>query len=454
MSTTLARKKSAGPLKVASASFIGTTIEYYDFFIYGTAAALVFPKLFFPEATPLMGTLLSFATFGVGFLARPLGGIVFGHFGDRIGRKKMLVISLTGMGIATLLMGLLPGYATIGILAPILLTVLRLFQGFMVGGEWGGATLMAVEHAPKGKKGFYGAFPQTGAPAGTALATVAFLAAAQLPDEAFLAWGWRLPFLASAVLVVVGLAIRLAVDESPAFAAARNRDELVKLPLKEAFRRHPKEIFLIAGTYLSQGVLAYITMSYLVNYSSKVVGLDRTDALLGVFVAAVIATVLYPVFGALSDTYGRKTMYFIGAVAMGLSIWPTFALINTGTVAGFMAGVILLFGIAMPPAAGVTGSLFSMVFSREVRYTGASVGYTISQIAGPAFAPTIATALFAAYGTSDAVVVYLLVVAAISIVSVALLPGGWGRKEAAFNAESLDADDAGAEPAPSAAGVR
>jgi len=453
MSTTLARKKPAGPLKVASASFIGTTIEYYDFFIYGTAAALVFPKLFFPEATPLMGTLLSFATFGVGFLARPLGGIVFGHFGDRIGRKKMLVISLTGMGIATLLMGLLPGYATIGILAPVLLTVLRLFQGFMVGGEWGGATLMAVEHAPKGKKGFYGAFPQTGAPAGTALATVAFLAAAQLPEEAFLSWGWRLPFLASAVLVVVGLVIRLAVDESPAFAAARNKDELVKLPLKEAFRRHPKEIFLIAGTYLSQGVLAYITMSYLVNYSSKVVGLDRTDALLGVFVAAVIATVLYPVCGALADTYGRKTMYFIGAVAMFVSIWPAFALINTGTVAGFMAGVILLFGIAMPPAAGVTGSLFSMVFSREVRYTGASVGYTISQIAGPAFAPTIATALFAAYGTSDAVVVYLLAVAAISIVSVALLPGGWGRKEAAFNAESLDAAD-GAEPAPSTAGVR
>ena len=453
MSTTLARKKPAGPLKVASASFIGTTTEYYDFFIYGTAAALVFPKLFFPEATPLMGTLLSFATFGVGFLARPLGGVVFGHFGDRIGRKKMLVISLTGMGVATLLMGLLPGYATIGVLAPILLTVLRLFQGFMVGGEWGGATLMAVEHAPKGKKGFYGAFPQTGAPAGTALATVAFLAAAQLPEEAFLSWGWRLPFLASAVLVVVGLAIRLAVDESPAFAAARNRGDLVKLPLKEAFRRHPKEIFLIAGTYLSQGVLAYITMSYLVNYSSKVVGLDRTDALLGVFVAAVIATVLYPVFGALADTYGRKTMYFIGAVAMFVSIWPTFALINTGTTAGFMAGVILLFGIAMPPAAGVTGSLFSMVFSREVRYTGASVGYTISQIAGPAFAPTIATALFAAYGTSDAVVAYLLVVAAISIVCVALLPGGWGRREAAFNAASLDAADGG-EPASSPVGVR
>lgn len=433
MSISRTAPKRTSPFKVAMASFIGTTIEYYDFFIYGTAAALVFPQLFFPDATPLMGTLLSFATFGVGFLARPVGGIIFGHFGDRVGRKQMLIISLVGMGLCTLLMGMLPGYAQIGIAAPILLTILRLVQGVMVGGEWGGATLMAVEHAPKGKKGFYGAFPQTGAPAGTALATVAFLAVAQMPDEAFLSWGWRLPFLASAVLVVVGLVIRLSISESPVFAAAREQQELVKVPLVEAFKRHPKEIFLIAGTYLSQGVLAYITMSYLVNYASKIVGLDRSMALLGVLIAALVAVVLYPVFGALSDTWGRKTMYFIGAVAMLLSIWPAFAMINTGTVAGFIAAVVLIFGIAMPPAAGVTGSLFSMVFSREVRYTGASVGYTISQIAGPAFAPTIATALFAAYGTSDAIVVYLVIVAVISCVSVALLPGGWGRKEAEHN---------------------
>jgi metabolite-proton symporter len=438
VSTTTLPKKTAGPFKVAMASFIGTTIEYYDFFIYGTAAALVFPRMFFPEATPLMGTLLSFATFGVGFLARPLGGVVFGHFGDRIGRKKMLIISLVGMGAATMLMGLLPGYAQIGLAAPILLTVLRLFQGFMVGGEWGGATLMAVEHAPKGKRGFYGAFPQTGAPAGTALATVAFLSVSQLSDEAFFAWGWRLPFLVSAVLVVVGLIIRLTISESPAFAAARSQDGIVKLPLKEAFRRHPKEIFLIAGTYMSQGVYAYITMSYLVNYASKVVDLDKSTALMGVFIAAVIATVLYPVFGALSDTYGRKTMYLIGVVAMGAVTWPAFMLINTGTAWGFTTAVILLFGIAMPPAAGVTGSLMSMVFSREVRYTGASVGYTLGTLAGPAFAPTIATALFAAFGTSDAVVVYMIAVSAISLVSVSLLPGGWGRKEALYNAEAQD----------------
>ena len=419
------------PMKVAMASFIGTSVEYYDFFIYGTAAALVFPKLFFPEASPLMGTLLSFATFGVGFLARPLGGIVFGHFGDRVGRKKMLIISLVGMGAATFMMGLLPGYAQIGIAAPILLTVLRIFQGFMVGGEWGGATLMAVEHAPKGKKGFYGAFPQMGAPAGTSLATVAFLGATQLPGDQFLAWAWRLPFLLSAVLVIVGLVIRLTIAESPSFAAARDKQELVKLPIKEAFRRHPKEIFLVAGTYLSQGVFAYITMSYLVNYSTTVARIDRTSVLLGVFLAGLVAVVLYPVFGSpLRQVRPQDHVPHRGR-GHGRGHRTGVHAHQHRRGANFVLAVVLVFGVAMAPAAGVTGSLFSMVFSREVRYTGASVGYTISQICGSAFAPTIATALFAATQSSDSIVIYLLIVSAISIISVALLPGGWGRKEAA-----------------------
>ncbi|MGF0313265.1 MFS transporter [Rhodococcus sp. IEGM1428] len=430
--TPSAKPKASSPLRVAMASFIGTTVEYYDFFIYGTAAALVFPKLFFPDASPLMGVLLSFATFGVGFLARPLGGVVFGHYGDRLGRKKMLVLSLVGMGVATFLMGLLPGYASIGIAAPILLTLLRLLQGFAVGGEWGGATLMAVEHAPKARKGFFGSFSMMGAPAGVSLATLAFFAVSQLPDDQFLSWGWRIPFLVSSILIVVGLVIRLTLEESPDFEKVKDTNAVSRMPIVEAFRKHRKEILLIAGTYLSQGVFAYICMAYLVSYGTSVAEITRTQALAGVFVAGIVAVVLYPVFGSMSDTFGRKTMYLVGAVAMGVVIGPAFLLINTGNPWLFMTALVLVFGIAMAPAAGVTGSLFSMIFDADVRYSGVSIGYTISQVVGSAFAPTIATALYAATGSSVSIVVYLVVVSLISIVSVILLPGGWGRNGAAM----------------------
>jgi metabolite-proton symporter len=429
MSQSTHTASATSPMKVASASLIGTTVEYYDFFIYGTAAALVFPTLFFPNTSPLIGALLSFATLGVGFLARPVGGIVFGHFGDRVGRKKMLVISLVTMGLATTLMGLMPSYAVIGIAAPILLTLLRLVQGFAVGGEWGGATLMAVEHAPPGRRGFFGAFPQMGAPAGVGLATIAFYLVSQLDPAAFLAWGWRIPFLLSAVLVLVGLVIRLSIAESPEFEKVREAAVEVKMPIAEAFRRHPKEIVLVAGTYLSQGVLAYITMSYLVSYGTTQLKIARPSVLMGVFVAAVVATILYPVFGSLADRWGRKTTYLLGAVLMLASIIPGFALINTGDAFAFGTALVLIFGIAMAPAGGVTGSLFSMVFTPEVRYSGASIGYTISQVAGAAFAPLIATALFAINGSSGPVVIYLLVVCVISVVSVLLLPGRLGKAD-------------------------
>ncbi|MEZ0165147.1 MFS transporter [Kineococcus sp. LSe6-4] len=422
---------SRSPLKVALASFVGTTVEYYDFFIYGTAAALVFPTLFFPGDSQLIGTLLAFATFGVGFLARPVGGAVFGHFGDRVGRKKMLVISLTVMGAATTLIGLMPSYATIGVAAPVLLTLLRLVQGFAVGGEWGGATLMAVEHAPPGRRGFFGAFPQMGAPAGVALATIAFYLASQLAPEAFASWGWRVPFLFSAGLVLIGLLIRLSLDESPEFARIRESGTPVKAPLREAFRRHPRVIFLVAGTYLSQGVMAYITIAYLVSYATGVLELPRTRVLLGVFVAAAISTVLTPLFGALGDRIGRKTVYLVGAGLLLLSIVPAFALINTGDPVAFAAAIVLIFGCGMAAVGGVTGSLFSMVFTPEVRYSGASAGYTISQVLGAAFAPLIATALYASTGTTTPVVVYLLVVCTISVVAVLLLPGRIGRREPA-----------------------
>ncbi|MAP64355.1 MAG: MFS transporter [Microbacterium sp.] len=434
----MATNGGRSPARVAVASFIGTTVEYYDFFIYGTAAALVFPQIFFPEATPLMGTLLAFATFGVGFFARPIGGVVFGHFGDRIGRKRMLVLSLVGMGAATFLMGVLPGYAAIGLAAPILLTVLRLLQGFCVGGEWGGAVLMAVEHAPAGRRGFYGAFPQMGAPAGVAIATLAFLLVAQLPDDVFFAWGWRLPFLLSAVLVAVGLVIRLTVAESPEFTKVREQQQRVRMPAVQAFRTHPKQIFLVAGIYLSQGVFAYICMSYFVSYGTTAAGIDRVGALLSVFVAGVVGTVLYAVFGALSDSWGRKTTYTIGAVAMAVLIGPALYLISTGEVWLFAVALILVFGLAMAPAGGATGSLFSLLFSPEVRYSGASIGYTISQIAGSAFAPLIAAALFGAYGTLVPLFLYLTVVSVITIVSLLLVGGPWGRREAAAQNNAVD----------------
>lgn len=413
------------PLRVASASFIGTTVEYYDFLIYGTAAALVFPRLFFPDVSPATGLLLSFATFGVGFVARPLGGIVFGHYGDRVGRKRMLVYSLLIMGTATVLMGALPTYAQIGVAAPILLTLLRLAQGFAVGGEWGGATLMAVEHATPDRKGLYGAFPQMGAPAGTATATLAFYAVSLLPDEQFLSWGWRIPFLASAVLIVIGLVIRLSLAESPEFAAVQARAAVLRLPIAVAFRRHWRQILLVTGAYLSQGVFAYICVAYLVSYATTVAGIDRAQALLGVCVAAVVAVVMYPVFGRVSDAVGRKPVFLAGVIAMGVSVLPVFALINTGRPGLFLLALVLVFGLAMAPAAGVTGSLFSLAFDADVRYSGVSLGYTLSAVIGSAFAPTIATALYAATESSDSIAGYMIAVSVISAVSVSLMPGPW-----------------------------
>ena len=408
--------------KVAGACLVGTTIEFYDFFIYGTAAALVFPKLFFPEASPFIGTLLAFAAFGVGFVARPLGGVIFGHFGDRIGRKKMLVVSLMIMGLSTVLIGALPTYATAGALAPTLLVLLRLAQGIAVGGEWGGAVLMAVEHAPPNRRGFYGSWPQAGAPLGTLLATGAFFLVSLLPDDDFLAWGWRIPFLASIVLILAGLFIRMKVTESPAFQAVHEHGAEPRRPLVEVLRDHPRAVLLVAGAFLVQSTVSYVFIAYLASYGTAQVGASRTSVLAVIMLSAVVSTILHITFGGLSDRVGRKPLYIAGVVAMGVLIFPAFALFNTGNFGPMLLAHVLMFGIALSLAGGPTPAMFSEMFSSRIRYTGASVGYQLAGLFGAALSPIIAASLYEAFGTGYAIAAYVSAMAVISLVAVLLIP--------------------------------
>ncbi|MDN5759875.1 MAG: MHS family MFS transporter, partial [Tomitella sp.] len=408
--------------KVAAACLAGTTVEFYDFFIYGTAAALVFPQLFFPEATPFIGTLLAFATFGVGFVARPVGGAVFGHVGARIGRKKMLVISLMIMGVSTVAIGLLPTYETAGALAPALLVLLRLVQGVAVGGEWGGAVLMAVEHSPPGRRGFYGSWPQAGAPLGTFLATGAFFLVSLLPGDAFLSYGWRIPFLASAVLIAIGLLVRLKITESPAFQVVRTQKSEARTPLVEVFRNHPRQVFLVAGAFLVQSTVAYIAIAYLATYGTAVVGAARSTVLGVILLSAVVSTLLHIAFGALSDRVGRKPVYLAGVIAMGVLIFPAFALFDTGNFWLMLIAHVLIFGIALSLAGGPTAAMFSEMFGTRVRYSGASVGYQVAGVFGAALSPIIAATLLEVTGTGYAIATYVAAMAVISLIAVLLIP--------------------------------
>ncbi|MGH3631399.1 MAG: MFS transporter, partial [Sciscionella sp.] len=300
--------------KVALASLIGTTIEWYDFYIYGTAAALVFPAQFFPGFSPAAGVLASLATFAVGFASRPLGGFFFGHFGDRIGRKKMLVVTLLTMGIGTFLVGLMPNYAQAGLFAPLGLVILRFVQGFAVGGEWGGAVTMAVEHAPAAKRGFYGSWPQIGSPLGLVLATAIFDVVVNVPHDALQAWGWRIPFLLSAVLIVAGLIIRLRLFESPAFARVKAAKQQVKLPAAQVLRRHPGAILIAIGSFLAIEVVFYLVTVLTLSWGTKHADISRGTFLTGVLIAGCCMCVMMPIFGALSDRIGRRTVYAGGAI--------------------------------------------------------------------------------------------------------------------------------------------
>ncbi len=407
--------------KVALASAIGTTIEWYDYFIYGTAAALVFGTLFFPEFNAAAGTLAAFASFAIGFVVRPIGGVVFGHLGDRVGRKAMLVISLMLMGVATFCIGLLPTYASVGVAAPILLVVLRLIQGFAVGGEWGGAVLMAVEHAPEGRRGFYGSWPQVGVPAGIILASLAFLVfTATLSPEQFAVWGWRVPFLLSILLVGVGLFIRLRIEESPLFARVKESRSEARMPIVDVFRTYPKEVLLAGGAFIANNATGYIVMVYTLSYGTQVVGLSRSVMLALVIVTAFIGIFAMLGFSALSDVVGRRKVFLSGAVVQALWALPFFLLIDTGAVVLVLISLVVML-LASFAMYGPMAAMFAEMFGTRVRYTGASVGYQVGSILGGGFAPLIAASLYAATGTGLSISAYIIVITVISFVAVFLI---------------------------------
>ena len=407
-------------VKVATASLIGTAIEWYDFFLYGTAAALIFNKLFFPTFDPMMGTLLAFATYALGFVARPLGGLVFGHYGDKIGRKTMLYLTLLIMGTATAVIGLLPTYQTLGVWAAILLIGCRLLQGFGLGGEWGGAVLMAVEHAPENRRGFYGSWPQLGAPLGLVLGTLVFSIFSLLMSDAdFEAWGWRLPFLFSIVLVIVGLWIRFTIAESPEFQKIKDEKQEVRMPIIDAIRLHPGNILLAMGARFAENGFFYIFATFTLAYATQALGMNRQDILNGVLIAAAIETFTIPAFGALSDHVGRRPVYIFGAIFSALMSFPLFILM--GTKSPHLAWIAIILGLAVGHAAmyGPQASFLSELFGTKVRYSGVSLGYNLASIFAGALSPLIATWLMVEYKPATwPISVYMIILAVITLVSV------------------------------------
>ena len=403
--------------KVALASAIGTTIEWYDFFLYNTFAALVFNKLFFPSFDPLVGTMLAFGTALVGFVARPVAGIVFGHFGDRLGRKKMLILTLLIMGIGTFLIGALPTYDTIGVWAPILLLVLRICQGLGVGGEWGGAVLMAVEHSPTGRRGFYGSWPQMGVPAGLALATGMVALLTQLPGDMFIQGWWRVAFLVSLLLVVIGVYIRLKIMETPAFRKVQATQSVAAVPFLDLIRTHAKQVILGMGCRYIEGVAFNIYGVFVIAYIVTTLKMPRTTALLAVTAASVVMIFFIPVFGRLSDRLGRRRVFGIAAALTGLLAFPAFWVMSTAGGNGIVVAlaIIVPFGIVYAAVYGPEAALFSELFDTRVRYSGISFVYQFSGIFASGLTPIIATALLKqGDGQPWLIAAYMLVVGLIS----------------------------------------
>lgn len=398
-----------------ASSFVGTTIEWYDYFLYGTAAALVLPTVFFNGLPDSAALLVSLASFAVAFVLRPLGGAIFGHFGDRVGRKTMLLITIVGMGAATGLIGALPAQSSIGVAAPIALITLRVVQGFMLGGEWGGAALMSVEHAPVGRRGLYGAVMQAGVPAGLLLSTGAFAAVSALPDDAFFGWGWRIPFLLSFPMMLVALFIRLKISEPPAFVKVEQSNQTVSLPIAEVFRHEKRKLLILTFLQSACNIGYFLITVYALTYITQNVGLPRSTASLALLVGAAVDLVAQPVFGRLSDRFGRRPVYAVGVVFLGLFAFPLFLLLDSAST----PLVVLAFALGLGIGHAATGSLHGVIYAEQFptryRYSGSSIAFQIASLVTSAPTPALAALLVAAFGSPQIVALGLVGAALVSL---------------------------------------
>lgn len=420
------------PVIAGLASMVGTTIEWYDFFLYGTAAALIFNKLFFPGLDPLTGTLAAFGTYAVGFLARPLGAVVFGHYGDRVGRKSMLLATLILMGVPTTLIGLIPTYDTLGAGAAVLLVLMRFLQGMAVGGEWGGAALMAVEHAPAGHRAFFGSLPQAGVGAGLILSSLAMAAVSQLPEADMLAWGWRLPFLASIVLLAVGAFIRLKVPESPAFAALRDGGRQVDLPVVELFRRYPRAVLTAAGARMAETTWFYTVVTFSLTYLTQQLGVPKAQALDAIVVGATLSLVTIPAAGWLADRIGPRRVFMTGAGLVCIAAFVFFDLLSLRDPVWLVVAMAGAIGGVFPLLYAPQSALFSAQFPPEVRYSGISVSVQLAGAVAGGAAPLVATALLkAGDGHPWMISLYLVVLAVVALFCASALQPGDTPSQAA-----------------------
>ncbi|MBE3173780.1 MHS family MFS transporter [Enterobacter cloacae complex sp. P29RS] len=413
--TTVLRKNK----KVLIASLTGSSIEWFDYFLYGTAAALVFNKIFFPMVDPVIGLILSYLSFSLTFFIRPIGGVLFAHIGDRIGRKKTLVLTLSLMGGATVMIGLLPTYDMIGMWAPALLILMRIIQGMGIGGEWGGALLLAYEYAPEKRKGFFGSIPQAGVTIGMLMATFIVSLMTLFSEEDFLSWGWRIPFLLSSVLVILGLWIRKDIDETPDFQKVKKSGQVAKAPLRDTIKHHWREVLIAAGLKVVETAPFYIFSTFVVSYATTTLTYQKSQALEAVTLGALVATIMIPLMGLLSDRVGRQRIYAVSVFVLGLFIVPWFMLLNTGTTWGIVLATVIAFGVLWAPVTAVLGTLCSEIFSANVRYTGITLGYQLGAALAGGTAPLIATGLLAKYdGNWVPVAWYLGVTVAISLIAI------------------------------------